>query len=296
MKRDRNNLKHLIHKMGFGEVEDYLLQYARPSIRVETSPVDDESVLAIGQSKIGGRPDLPKTVDWVKIPSHDGLVSLQFIAQFDLEDVKFYDEGNLLPDTGMLYFFGDPWRGSNYADNGQVIFYTGDKSVLERKPFPDDLLPTPPQESSQDRYEPCSVKFIPEINLDWDPVDEIEHYPDGKSWEDLANVVIAASYNRPSPPFSRDVNRLLGFPHDVPEDMQLDCQLIADTGSPYNSSSDEREAAEKKKADWQLLFQMSSDYNADMMWSDMGTICFHIRKQDLKAKNFDNVCLAFFTS
>ena len=115
------------------------------------------------------------------------------------------------------------------------MYYTGDKSSCERKVFPVDLPPTPPQEWGQDRYEPCSVEFIPEINLDYD--DQDLQYPPGKTWEDFYNLVYATSYTRPSPPFSRDVNRFLGFPHDVPRDMQFECELIALTGSPYYDSA-----------------------------------------------------------
>ena len=92
MKRDREQLRALIHDMGFTEIEDYLLQYARSSVRVETIPVDDESHLSIGVSKIGGRPDLPANLKWLTVPDGERQVSLPFIAQFDLKDIKPYDE------------------------------------------------------------------------------------------------------------------------------------------------------------------------------------------------------------
>ncbi len=292
MNRDRENLKRLIKQFGFGDVEDYLLQHSRPSIRVETTPVSDESELSLGQSKIGGRPDLPGGIDWVRISQSSDDVSLPFIAQFALSDVKAHDVENLLPEHGMLYFFADPWRGS-FSDHGKVIFYDGDLSTLERCEFPDDLPPTPPHEWGVDRFEPCSVKFISELNLDFDMPNF--DYPDGKNWEDFYELVYVSSYTRPNPPFVRDVNRLLGVPYDVPRDMQLDCQLMEDTGSYYNRSTEEREAAKSTKAQWQLLFQMSSDENANMAWSDMGTICYYIRKQDLQAEDFSRVCMTFFT-
>jgi uncharacterized protein YwqG len=78
--------------------------------------------------------------------------------------------------------------------------------------------------------------------------------------------------------------------------MQLECQLILDTGRPYNSTPEQRRSAEQRKGDWQLLFQMDSDENAGMMWSDAGKICFYIRRQDLKKRDFDHICLAFFSS
>lgn len=292
MNRDLENLKRLIKQFGFEEVEDYLIDHSRPSIRVETTSVSDENVLAIGQSKIGGRPDLPSEIDWVRVPqsSSDASVSLPFIAQFALSDIKVHDVENLLPQHGMLYFFGDPWRG-RFIDHGKVIFFDHDLSSLVRRDFPDDLPPTPPHEWGTDRYEPCSVEFIREVNLDFDASDF--DYPDHKTWEDFDDLVYAASYSRP--PFPYVVNRLLGLNYDVPIDMRLDCQLISDIGNPYNASDEEKQAAETSKTDWQLLLRMSSDENANMAWSDLGTICYYIRKQDLQARDFSNVCLAFFT-
>jgi uncharacterized protein YwqG len=292
MSRGWNNLKELIQSTGFGEIQDYLLQNARPSIRLETSGVKHERQLAIGQSKLGGRPDLPKPRDWVTVSKRDGVHSIPFIAQIDIEELKVFDEENLLPSKGILYFFASPV----YALNAhKVIFYDGDKSLLERKNFPDDILPIPVEENG-DRYNPCRINFIPEVNLPFDDANWITpDYPEGKTWEDFYDLLYRSNYTNPSPPLSHEVNRLLGYNYDVPEDMQLDCQLIADTGSPYHASPEAREKAKAKKGDWQLLLQVDSDSNAGMMWSDMGTICFYIRKQDLANRNFDNVCLAFYT-
>lgn len=292
LNRGMDNLKKLIHEMGFGEIEAELLNYSRPSIRVETTVIENEDELAIGQSKIGGRPDLPKDMDWVTVKTHHGRGSLQFLAQIDLTEVKLHDAENLLPDTGILYFFGDPWQASDYKERGQVIYFDGDKSLLERKPFPDDLSI---ERDSYEVYAPCSVIFVPEVNLHDEVIDSAESYPAEKTWEDLSDLVETTSYTL-GRIFPHAVNRLLGFNHDVPSDMQLQCQLVEDTGSPYDASVDQWEAAEKKKMDWQLLFQIDSDDKANMSWSDAGTICFYIKKQDLVNKNFDNVCLAFFTS
>jgi uncharacterized protein YwqG len=290
--RGWDNLKQLIHATGFSEIQDYLLKHARPSIRLETQEVMDEGLLAIGQSKIGGRPDLPKTMDWAKVSKRDGLKSIPFIAQIDMEDVKGFDEEKLLPASGILYFFASP---AYDLDTCKVFFYDGDKALLERKDFPDDIPPNPIQENG-DRYNPCVISFVPEVNLPNLDANWVEpEYPEGKTWEDFYDLVNRSDYTRPSPPFSREVNRFLGYNYDVPADMQLDCQLIADTGSPYNASPEARAKANERKGDWQLLLQISSDSNAGMMWSDSGMICFYIRRQDLAVRNFDNVCLAFFT-
>ena len=293
MKRDLDNLKHLIKVYGFEELEDTLLQHARPSIRVQTKRVEDENELAIGQSKIGGRPDLPTNMDWVKVISEGKSASLQFLAQIDLADVQPYNVENLLPDRGILYFFGHHRRADKYSEKGRVIYCDGDKSVLERKPFPDDLHTTSYILGEQHRFLPCSLDFVPEVNLLFENYNI--DYPNGTTWRDLHALVRATHYTPSSPVIHNydSTNRLLGV-SDLSQ-MQIECQHIEDTGSPFYDTAEKWIAAKQRKDDWQLLFQISSDKNADMTWSDDGVICFYIKLQDLSAKNFDNICLGFFT-
>jgi uncharacterized protein YwqG len=295
-KRDRENLRKLIREMGFEAIEDYLLQHARPSIRVCTERVEDENSIPLGRSKIGGRPDLPKNIEWVSVTHGDKRFSLLFIAQFNLAEIKPYDEENLLPASGILYFFADSiWNGF-ITNEARVIYFDGDLSLLERKTFPEDIPPTLPQEWGE-RFDACAVTFVPEVNLPGHDANWVEpDIPEGKTWGELSELEQFSSYAFPNHhTYGFIVNRLLGYNYGVPEDMQLDCQLILETGRPYNATPEQRQSAEQHKGDWQLLFQMDSDENAGMMWSDAGVICFYIRRQDLINKNFDHVCLAHFS-
>lgn len=292
MKRDTDNLKRLIREFGFDAVEDLLLPQAFPSIRIETTRVSEKD-LKIGQSKVGGRPDLPKTIDWITIPANDDFITpLPFIAQVDLAEVSQYDVNELLPKKGMLYFFAD--------EIGGRVFYLANKSNLERKNYPEDLTPTPPLEIAEYRFEPCSVTFVPEVNFPVNIPNPFDNpnveYPEGKTWQDFYNLVYAANYIGLKPPYTRYVNRLLGFPHDVGTDIQLDCQLEVDVGYFYNNTAEQIEAAEVKKDQWQLLLQMGADNNAGMTWGDFGKLCFFIRKQDLRSQKFDDVCVYSYSS
>ncbi|MGJ3240767.1 MAG: DUF1963 domain-containing protein [Anaerolineae bacterium] len=264
MKRDLSNLKRLIKEFGFEDIENELLQYSRPSIRAETIPVSDEVMIPLGQSKIGGRPDLPIGLDWSQMPPYKGKspASLPFIAQFNLSEVKLHDVEDLLPSRGMLYFFGRLPLASD-TKHGQVIFFDGQNSPLERRDFPDDLTVG---------YAPCSVTLTSEVNLD----DLYSVNMDRAI--DYDRLLFASSYQ--NLPFSKNVNRLLGITHDIPVDIQKDRSRLV----------------EKNKNNWQLLFQMSSDPNADMMWWDSGEVCYYIRREDLQAGDFEDVCFKVFSS
>ena len=295
MARDRDNLRKMIQEFGFGAMEDELMSFARPSIRIYTKPVEDEEQIPIGASKIGGRPDLPRHINWMPV-NQDKPVSLPFIGQFNLKDVKTYDFEDLLPAKGILYFFADPFCSPD-KDTGHAFFFDGDPELLERKPFPDDIPANIPFEQGE-RYHPCAIEFVSEVNLPFFDANwkEPTIYPEGKTWQDFYEILYAASYTQPSPPHDRTVNRLLGYNYDIPSDLQLDCELTIKEGSPYVNSWEMQAKYEESKARWQLLFQMDSDHNARMMWSDSGSICFYIPREDLLVRNFDNVCLAFFTA
>src|SRR5438477_1753892 len=75
---------------------------ARSSLRLRSELVE-ESSLGIGETKLGGCPDLPPSFEW---PSYrDRPQSL--IAQINLAEVHPYDVEGLLPESGLLSFFYD---------------------------------------------------------------------------------------------------------------------------------------------------------------------------------------------
>ncbi|KAL9651964.1 hypothetical protein ABK040_000307 [Willaertia magna] len=111
----------------------------------------DNLHFAIGESKIGGYPDLPKEMIW---PT-DGQVEeaalqekLIFIAQMNVKQLSFYDYDGTIPksdnnSSGMIYFWAMKGRsGQINVNNGkivsEVITFVSDKDIkrmggLERR-------------------------------------------------------------------------------------------------------------------------------------------------------------------
>ena len=96
---------------------------ARPSVRLAAHRVPS-ALVAIGESRIGGNPDVPASFEWPRwMPSKprddvyatpwrpDGPAPLGFIAQIDLSVIPQVED--MLPNSGWLYFFYDrhcePW-------------------------------------------------------------------------------------------------------------------------------------------------------------------------------------------
>jgi hypothetical protein len=71
-----------------------------------TTPIPSvETDFIIGQSKIGGQPDLPKNIEWFK---EDNGKRLSFIAQINFSELSNLDKSQNLPSSGMIYFFYSP--------------------------------------------------------------------------------------------------------------------------------------------------------------------------------------------
>ena len=88
-------------------------------------------------------------------------------------------------------------------------------------------------------------------------------------------------------------NKMFGWPDLVQGSIFEEAQYVTEGGMNLGGREgyDEELAAKLKPGarNWVLLFQMDSDDNADMMWGDLGTLYFTIKKDDLAARRFDRV-------
>ena len=93
----------------------------------------------VDKSKIGGKPYLPKDFVW---PYYHEL-PLSFFAQINLEEVNSLDKDNLLPNSGILYFFYEletqEW-GYNPQNKGCAkVFYFKNTTNFTLINFPEDM-------------------------------------------------------------------------------------------------------------------------------------------------------------
>ncbi|MEP6987533.1 MAG: YwqG family protein [Chloroflexota bacterium] len=267
-----------IQAAGLTRIQPHLEALMTNSIRV-TSTASSEKALPVGSSKIGGAPDLPEAVIWPLMAD----VPLSFVAQFDLSAVAPLDVNKLLPASGLLSFFFDANQqvyGSDPSDKAgwKVIYSAGDKSTLKRRTFPDKL----PKEA---QFTPCSVTFSAEVTLPQRP-NLLDKTLDWNDKERYAYSDFIAAF--PSEADRKTLHhRLLGYSDDLQDDMHLQAQLVSHGFK--DDQSPEAKALVSGAADWLLLFQLDSDFNAHMQWASTGLLYYWITKQDLQAKNFDKV-------
>jgi uncharacterized protein YwqG len=285
--------KNRLETNGLGKYFDKLQPLLRKTIRLYQKATDENNIV-IGQTKIGGRPDLPKEITWVTETNivettkkkflifnskKEETISkpLSFIAQINLSETSPFDNDNLLPKTGLLYFFysaeQEVW-GFDYKDKNKfkVIYWTGDFSELKRTDFPEDL----PECSC---FKPCSVDIKAEVSLPSYGHEVYEDFADGeddKFWEEVYN--------------DGNVNKLLGYSDNIQNEMELECELVTNglyCGDPSGYNDPRAKALEPNSRNWRLLLQIDSNEENEMMWGDCGRLYFWIKKDDLLNKQFD---------
>lgn len=282
----REALKSLIIDTNLETYLDGILQTAHPSLSLVIDETTEENELAVGVSKLGGRPDMPAGMTW---PVHTEQ-ALWFIGQIRLDEMDFTNIDDDIPPHGMLYFFyrddyplNQPlrlWESWRWA-----VFYstTSDPIALERRAWPDSI--------GSGMYRPCRWRPKPELTIpSFDS--HAAYYVLNLSWNDLAGPqqVVIHNYLK-----LEDKVQQLGKGHRQhqmfghPSPIQGRVFVAAEE---FARQSTERIGFTEQLAEWRLLLQVDTDDRAGMMFGDVGRLYYCIRHTDLAAARFDKtVCI-----
>jgi len=276
-----DELREGLISSGLGRVASDIAALAQVCVRFHTKPIDERKI-PLGSSKLGGKPDLPDGVEW---PSWQGH-ALGFLGQLNLAEISGFACCNLLPKSGLLYFFYDPDQGTwgfDPEDKGswKVISSSGPVDQLARRNHPEEI-------PDYARFRPCAVKFFEALSMPGAeslPIAELElsEREKEKYWDFLEEFR--------NQHWAEEGHQILGRPDEIQGDMQLECQLVSNglyCGDESGYRSPRREQLDPGAAAWKLLLQMDSDENAAMMWGDLGSLYFWIHEKDLQTGNFDN--------
>jgi uncharacterized protein YwqG len=247
-------------------------------------------------SKIGGKPFLPKDFAWPHFEGESyedgwGNRPLSFICQINIAEAKKFDEENLLPEKGMLYFFyesaSQPW-GFDPKDAGSArVFYYEDTAGFETIDFPEDL-------GEEFRLKERAIEFSAKAS--YPSFEEFDVYSDFDcDWEEYDETLKSLGVDTEE----TEKCKLLGYADIVQGEMLTECERTSrglycgDHESYVNTPAEVQEDIQAHAKDWVLLCQVCSFYSDDfeLMFGDCGLIYFYIKKEDLKKKNFDKVWL-----
>ena len=218
-------------------------------------------------SKMGGQPELPKGQAW---PCGD-KVSLSFLAQIDLAEVRAAGGPDWLPEDGRLYAFYDDAR-LGFADLVRVI-YTHEPAG-EPAHYPAGV-------ASKLRFTERYVAFLKlrsVPSLDWLGID-VRELDDDVGVDELAAL--------PNEPYGDELqHRIGGYPSEIQEEqMALTCERIRRGRSPYEDE-DPSPAIKRASKAWRLLLQIDSDPGLKMNWGDGGMLYVFIRELDARKGDF----------
>jgi uncharacterized protein YwqG len=268
--------RKLLQAEGLGCHVDALAKHTRTAVRLVTRPCEQVS---LGQSRIGGTPDLPGDFEW---PTYRGK-PLAFVAQLDLAEIRrVLPDGPLPPDGSLWFFFDADQDAAGYSPKhagGSAAVFRAAGTKLVRTPAPAGA-------TTHGVFRACSIEAeayedIPDLGED-SPLDRVLDEVEAEAYFAIRTFLSAAG--------EQGAHKLLGLPEPVQSAMELECQLATngiDCGIFVRHADPRVVELAAKKHEWRLLLQVDSDPSAGMMWGDAGRLYFWIRDEDLRERRFE---------
>ncbi len=214
----RKKLSNILDEIKFNKYIKNIEPLIKEEIVCRLYPIEVVESLAIGVSKIGGSPDLPKGSS---IPLSKTGKPLDFIAQINLDELSYFDRESKLANKGLLSFF--------YLDETKesLVIYTEntDKENLYSE-----------TEMENNDYLPLKIRFLDGISLPYDVEGELLNFI--KNEKDKEKYMINVASNCKT--------KILGYPEFYEEDVRdikdnkvhLLLQIISDREFDMNIPED----------------------------------------------------------
>ena len=270
-----NLLERLIAFHGLRPQRDEILAISRPAVLLRTKGTM-ESLIPLGATKIGGRPDLPANVHW---PAYGDGTPLAFLAQINLAEIaKLGSPIAGLPKDGLLTVFsvwgwvahddqspqtpGDRTEWRQEEAGWTVALHVRPHEKLVRRETPDGVNsfkaaavePTPMLSLPGHRIEP------PLAALGWSE-DVLDRYDSMDA--DFCRLQMVHWFNASDVMAGHQLGGYALFQQQFPE-----------------------EVLEKRLA---MLLQIASDDNTEMCWDDSGELTFYADARGLAEGRFERL-------
>ncbi len=268
----------LLKEVGLEEHQQTILATVKPAISIGLAA---EGQGNIGQSRIGGYPDLPASLPWPTDP----LVgdALCFVLQLNFAELPTLPE-HPLPKKGMLYLFLD--EDENHAQ--QLLIYSGNEPLKPTQPLKDTDFIT-------DWYEGLTAhtlefSFFTDLPR-WATSDhtELEEKLNAKE-KSLSKLLKLLPVNSDSYASKDGIGKLLGHASGIGQDPREDAYVVREVNPKWLYDYKKREKLDMTKAKfWHNLLELHSEDSVNLMFGDAGYLQILIHEDDLKRRDFSKV-------
>lgn len=234
--------------------------YSGKGIKIKTIKPDDYK--NIGNSRIGGMPDLPKNMEWPETVYNQYF---NFLCQINLNDIAHLNFN--LPKEGILYFFMGEDAG--IEEDNRIIYYSGDINKLEKynikklsdKGFADGEADYMKRPYILKFEEIISMANIVDLPREWGIQDD--------EYENYTEMTELLEKNE-----ERNIHYMFNFPF-------YQCNNPRDMENKFADKDFHNKGI--------CLLSLKYDSNVDFCFGDAGDLNFVISKNDLEKLNFENI-------
>ncbi|MDO3410811.1 YwqG family protein [Saccharibacillus sp. CPCC 101409] len=286
---NRSRLLQAIEAHGFEHASGYLLRTAKQIVALSKKEADRYP--QIGNSRIGGEPDLPEMLEW---PTDSDGDLMSFVLQLNAAELE--DTERRLPTEGVLFFFvGDYglevehrvlYASARQMEGARRTAAPGELKLEENGPY------RPFKLNAQSSLELPGYAYVDE-----EAVESEEH-----GWEEYEDLNFALHEED-----ERPVVKMFGYAEGQHGDDEYMAALeLFGCESTYDPTEaierlagalgGDPELARREVADILMLAEIDSDDDVGFMWGDAGVLHFFIRKEDLLRGRFDRTYCSYYSS
>ncbi|ANY67365.1 hypothetical protein BBD42_13435 [Paenibacillus sp. BIHB 4019] len=287
-------LEQLLNEHQLSPAAEKLLPQARSTVRL--SAIEPDLYEKVGNSRVGGYPDLPQAMEW---PTESSGKLMTPLAQLNMADIAPACRQGWLPEAGMLYFFIGMDEAAANVEH-RIIFVEYPQQLALRHPETATILEDI-YETSFHPYKAAAFSAVELPNMPY--VDyEVIDFEEG-STDRYFELAAEMQGDR-----TTHWGTMFGYPagqhHDAEEEAAL--FILADKTTENDSEKamkhlmdrlhGSRERAEAEIADMIMLLEIDSNELVGYQWQNAGVIHFFIRKEDLLARNFSRTYCSLYSS
>jgi hypothetical protein len=284
----REEIATLIKACKLQAFQDEILAHVKPAILLR---LEHPSAGRIGESRVGGVPDLPPSTPW---PRDTAGRAHRFLLQIKLADVPVF-EGNVFPARGMLYVFvGLDEPATDVAHT--IVLYTGDEALAAA---------APPLECE---YANEGFSGIPPYTIGFKLAPDVPHWATNAHAQLLTVIEqdLEGAFERfeqlehklrGEEEGAEYFGQLLGHVRCIGHDSREDAFVVHEINPDWLYKYDRRAKLDMNRAEqWQNLLCFESNQKLHLTIWDAGHLNFLIHEDDLHKLEFSRVYAAAETS